>query len=279
MGMASKSASTMRSVTVFPPQPPKRDYTLHLPRILCLHGGGTNARIFKAQCRQLSAELRCDFRFVYAEGPWESEAGPDVVAVYGEWGPFKRWLRWSLEHPEITTEETVQELDKSLSAAVAVDDDNGATGEVVAVLGFSQGAKVAASLLYLQQVTGRSLGLNSADSKYRFGVLLAGSAPLVDLDLDGWDQPAAPDTQKDHDTLGPRPLKSEAHKLKVPTLHVHGLWDRGLGLHQKLLEEFCESQSTMLVEWKGEHRVILKRKDVLLVGNHIRKLANLSGIQ
>lgn len=259
---------------------PKRDYTLHLPRILCLHGGGTNARIFKAQCRQISAELRSDFRFVYAEGPWESQSGPDVVAVYGEWGPFKRWLRWSPEHPEITTEETVAELYKSLSAAVRADDDHGATGEVVAVLGFSQGAKVAASLLYRQQMTIKKLSRGSSDTNYRFGVLLAGSAPLVDLNPEHWDYAGSSEnTQNSHDILGPRPLDSVSHRLNIPTLHVHGLWDRGLKSHQELLERFCEPQSTMLVEWNGEHRIVLKRGDVSLVGDRIRELAALTGIQ
>lgn len=269
----------MSSVIVSPAARPREDSTRHLPRILCLHGGGTNARIFKAQCRQLSAELKSDFRFIYAEAPWESQAGPDVMAVYGEWGPFKRWLRWSPEHPEITTEETVAGLDKCLAAAVRADDARGATGEVVAVLGFSQGAKVAASLLYRQQVTGESLGRGSADSRYRFGVLLAGSAPLVDLDPDGWDHSElSEETQTGHDILGPRALDPESHRLSIPTIHVHGLRDKGLRLHRKLLEGFCEPGSTMLIEWDGDHRVTLKRKEVSLVASHVRKLAALTGI-
>jgi hypothetical protein len=34
------------------------DPCLHLPRILCLHGGGSNAKIFQAQCRKLNAQLK-----------------------------------------------------------------------------------------------------------------------------------------------------------------------------------------------------------------------------
>ena len=36
---------------------------LALPRLLCLHGGGTNARIFYSQTRALRAQLRSQFRF------------------------------------------------------------------------------------------------------------------------------------------------------------------------------------------------------------------------
>lgn len=50
--------------------------TLHLPRILCLHGGGTNAKIFHAQCRVLRAELKGIFRLCFAEAPFPSKPGP-----------------------------------------------------------------------------------------------------------------------------------------------------------------------------------------------------------
>jgi hypothetical protein len=58
---------------------------LGLPRILCLHGGGTNARIFRAQCCALINQLRHEFRLVFAQAPFNSEAGPDVLSVYSEW--------------------------------------------------------------------------------------------------------------------------------------------------------------------------------------------------
>lgn len=265
----------MQSVEVPPVAGLSKD---HLPRILCLHGGGTNARIFRAQCRQLSAQLEPDFRFIYAEAPWVSVAGPDVLAVYGQWGPFKRWLRWSPEQPEITTQETVEELHKCLAKAVEADDACGATGDVVAVLGFSQGAKLAASLLYWQQRSGQSLGLGAAESRFRFGVLLAGSAPLVDLGTDGQDSKEMyKDAQRGRDAIVPRALDCDTHKLSIPTLHVHGLQDKGLGLHRILLEEFCVLESTILIEWDGTHRVPLKRAEVSRVAGQIRKLARSTG--
>lgn len=67
------------------------DPTLHRPRILCLHGGGTNAHIFRAQCRSLSYALAPHFRLAYAEAPFLSDPGPDVASVYADCGPFKRW--------------------------------------------------------------------------------------------------------------------------------------------------------------------------------------------
>lgn len=55
---------------------------LKLPRILCLHGGGSNAQVFKSQCRVLSKQLHGLFRLCFVAAPWTSEAGPDVTSVY-----------------------------------------------------------------------------------------------------------------------------------------------------------------------------------------------------
>src|SRR4051812_12020558 len=72
--------------------PPPDPSTLHLPRILMLHGGGTNSRIFHMQCRSLDYHLKSPFRTVYVEAPLPSTAGPDVLTVYASCGPFKRWV-------------------------------------------------------------------------------------------------------------------------------------------------------------------------------------------
>ena len=86
--------------------------TLHLPRILCLHGGGTNARIFRAQCRALITQLESEYRLVFAQAPFDSHAGPDVLSVYSQWGPFRRWLRWRAEDMLIRPKDAVSEINK-----------------------------------------------------------------------------------------------------------------------------------------------------------------------
>ena len=257
--------------------PETEDPTLHLPRILCLHGGGTNARIFRAQCRGLNTQLKSDFRLVYAEAPFASQAGPDVMSVYSEWGPFKRWLRWRPEHPEIKAEDIVRNLDLSLEAAMRQDDEVGASGEWVALLGFSQGAKVCASLLYRQQIRAQTLGKTRASPSFRFGVLLAGRAPLISLDSDITLSPPLPDASQITDVkeFDRATLHNQGHVLRIPTIHVHGTRDPGLMLHRRLFEEFCGSESKTLIEWNGDHRVPLKFNDVSLVARQIQELARL----
>ncbi len=248
-----------------------QDRTLSLPRIMCLHGGGTNARIFRVQCRALITQLKSDFRLVFAEAPFASEAGPDVMSVYNQMGPFKRWFRWQPEHPYIHPEDAVRELDKCLEATKSQDDRLGATGEWIALLGFSQGAKLCASLLYRQQARAEANKNHAASPEYRFGILLAGRGPLISLDPALTLSPTLPNASQITDYT--QPLHHQGHILRVPTIHVHGLRDPGLEFHRQLFEEFCARDKKRLIMWNGEHRVPLKSNDVLLVANAIRQLA------
>ena len=258
---------------------PNEDHTLHLPRLLCLHGGGSNARIFQAQCRALRAELSHHFRFVFANAPFPSEPGPDVTSVYKNFGPYRRWLRSSPHQPYIPAQEAVEEIEDALALAMNESDCQGATGEWVGVLGFSQGAKMAASLLLRQQVCSAKLGKHFAPSNFRFAVLIAGRAPLVSLDPYLLSDPALLDASQLtlEQSPGFAPRCQEENVLRLPTIHVHGLEDPGLPLHQALLDEYC-SEEARLVEWDGKHRVPIKTKDVLPVVDAILDVAQATGV-
>lgn len=274
---------------------PGYDLGLDLPRILCLHGGGTNARIFRSQCRVLSTHLRGKFRLVFAEAPLSCNAGPDVLSVYKEWGPFKSWIPSALGCPEVDNHTAIELFKDALDKAMDEDDDLGATGPWVGLLGFSQGAKMCASLLFLQQLR-QMHGMKVNDRlDFRFGILLAGRAPLVALDLNlasmyGPDEMSEdstgvvdPNGEPVHNNAWLRRLTHGHHKtstrLHIPTVHVHGLRDPGLALHQKLLKECCENGSTRLMEWEGDHRVPIKTKDVTALVQHIQAMAIDAGIE
>ncbi|KAH7018066.1 serine hydrolase FSH [Microdochium trichocladiopsis] len=295
---AALPRATTTTTTHAPAQQPPRPTStnpLSKPRILCLHGGGTNARIFKAQCRVLSRVLDPWFRLVYAEAPFESQPGPDVLSVYADCGPFKRWLRWKPEHAAITDEDVVAAIDEALAEAMSEDDDAGATGEWVGLLGFSQGAKLAASLMFRQQVLlaspgglaqGRDNNKNSTGTsirpllspvEWKFAILHAGRAPLVNLlgeatfsssllsrpsQIGLADKPDDSGHHVPHDIMD---VASGKHMLDLPTVHVHGLQDVGIHLHRDLLDTYCTPGSAVLVEWDGAHRMPLKAGDVQLV--------------
>lgn len=238
--------------------------TLHLPRILCLHGGGTNARIFRAQCRVLSRRLEPYLRFAYAEAPFESEPGADVVSVYAGYCPFKRWLRSVPEHEEIDDRAALEAINKSIETSMEQDDRSGATGPWVGLLGFSQGARVAASLLLRRQNRAEKLGPAEAGTDWRFAVLMAGGPPIVSLDPDGPRSSMLSEPSQVGLSALPRleDIMTDEHILNLPTIHVHGLADPGLRLHRELLENYCSAESARVLEWSGAHRVPLKSMDV-----------------
>ena len=257
------------------------DSTLFLPRILCLHGGGTNARIFRMQCRVLEGSLRSAFRLVYAQAPFPAQPGSDVTSVYKKYGPFKAWQRSTLENPEHDAQDAADQIDAALNAAMRADDLRGATGEWVALLGFSQGAKIAASILYSQQVYQQWLRRRAfAWPDFRFALLMAGRGPLV------WLTPQMAMPQGLVDAAHPSmstyepilAVGSHEHVLRVPTIHVHGLQDPGLELHRKLLNQYCDPRSVSVLEWDGEHRVPIKTKNVNAVVEQVFFVARETGV-
>jgi pimeloyl-ACP methyl ester carboxylesterase len=255
---------------------------LHLPRILCLHGGGVNAEAFRLQCRGLFHSLNGTFRFVFPDAPYLSPADPGVMPTYAHLQPFRRWLRWQIEQPNPGPDAICQGIDMVLQEAMVNDNTMGATGDWVAIMGFSQGAKLAASLLLRQQLRAEKLGQDQAGSDFKFGILLAGRAPLVALDMDLTDSLALADA--DELTTGAFAqvtgsfLKGSDHVLRLPTLHVHGKKDPGVANHRRRLTDFCKAGTTRLVEWDGDHRVVIQAADVAAVANEIVALSKQTGV-
>ena len=243
---------------------------LALPRILCLHGGGVTGEIFRSQARALIRALP-SFRLVFADGPFFCDAGPGIVPVYEENGPFRRWLRWLPEHRDIDDETAIDEVMYSINNCK--DEDPG-TGPWVALLGFSQGAKLSASLLYDQQIHMEKEG--KADTDYKFGILLAGRHPLVCLS-ELSKSPALVSAGAQSEGFD-YPGKSE-HILKIPTIHVQGVKDDGLHLHKRLQNQYCDPASVTIIEWDGDHRVPLKKTDVDRIVAVIYKVAREQGVK
>ncbi|KAF2109419.1 serine hydrolase FSH [Lophiotrema nucula] len=264
--------------------------TKPFPRLLCLHGGGVNAAIFEAQSRSLIKHLQHSFRLVWADGPFFCDPHSDIISVYGSYAPFRRWLRWLKTHPEIDSESCIEEIGYAIRMAMEEDNREGGTGEWVGLVGFSQGAKLSASLLLEQQARE---GLAKKEGKkvigtgpigvsglnWRFGILLAGRAPLSNLN---------PEVQKSQALVSCANISEgfqfvkevdEQAILKKPTLHVHGMADPGLHLHQKLLDEYCEEGSAKVVEWEGAHRIVLKKNDVDRVVEAIYDIAEETGVK
>ncbi|KAI5305259.1 hypothetical protein KEM56_004883 [Ascosphaera pollenicola] len=230
--------------------------------------------------RKLRAKLVSHFRLVFVDGPFMCAAGPGVGMVYQHLDPFRRWLRWLPEHPEISGDAAVSEIDNAISQAVQEDNANGATGECVGLFGFSQGAMVCASLL-LRQQKGEHQGTPLGAFDFKFAVICAGRAPLVRFGK-GSDDPSMyhlgdPAGRTTVFTNWPSPddlpeVRKE-YMLHIPTVHVHGSKDGGLALHRKLMNLYCAPGSTELVQWSGDHRLPLRSDDVEAIVDQIINVA------
>jgi predicted esterase len=184
-----------------------------LPTILCLHGAGTNSAIFNVQTIRLQRALSSKFNFIFLDGPFPGPPGPGVLPVFESCGPFLRWTR-------SPADSNLPEETKTLITTVCKET------EFVGVLGFSQGAKLAAGLLLEQQVRGRK--------GFRFGVLLMGVSPPLVSGLS--------DEQR-------------ATKIAVPSVVVLGKEDPWRNEGRRLYDEFWETGKANLLELEIGHRL------------------------
>lgn len=234
-----------------------------------------NAEVFRMQSRSFIKAFQNHFRLVFADAPFLCEPGPGIVPVYEDYGPFRRWLRWLPEHSKIDSEVATDEIWWQLNDAMETDNKAGATGEWIGLFGFSQGAKLSASLLYEQQYRNTLKAANKLSKEdekkpnFRFAVLLAGRAPLVSLRSETDDVLALVSAAEISEGADVVEVDGDDHILKIPTIHVHGLQDSGLHLHRRLQKQYCDADSVTLVEWDGAHRVPFKSADVKLVTDAI----------
>jgi hypothetical protein len=192
--------------------------------------------------------------------------------VFEDFGPYYRWLQ-PPHNEELDDNLVIDKIWLQLSTAMDNDAAQGADGPWVGLLGFSQGAKLCISLLFDQQVrveaarSGDIKALVEPKTTWKFGVVMAGSAPPVKFSEYGTGYKClvnAAEAREGEETV---PLLDDAeeeaqeHKLHIPTIHVHGLEDSGLHLHQQLLNQM-DRDAVTLVEWDGNHRLPIKHVDV-----------------
>ncbi|KAF5683759.1 fusarin C cluster-oxidoreductase [Fusarium circinatum] len=187
----------------------------HLPRLLCLHGGGASSQIMRVQLAKLERALSKSFQLIYLEGPLNSAPGPGVLPFFENCGPYSCWVS----------------DDNSLSPEDKKDDEANAiayiksfilqNGPFAGVLGFSQGARAAASILLEQQ-------RETFTHDLLFGVFLCGTFPTF--------------IHKDTE-------------IRLPTLHVLGLSDPWYSQGQKLLSQSSHQSIKRVIKFDGGHHI------------------------
>lgn len=209
-----------------------------LPAILCLHGGGSNATVFKIQCRRLIWCLEGRFRFVFAQGPHEGTPGFGMLPVFASCAPFYRWTTRKFTIGESDIEETpeaeVQLIDDTLTRVM---EENGGTGTFAGIIGFSQGARLVPGLLLRQLVEHRDR-LGGSRWRFKFGVMVGGPYPPICV------HPG---------------VKIDDYELlkKTPTVHAWGREDHILAGCRQLHAQ-CDGDECFQMEFEGGHHMPLK---------------------
>lgn len=235
---------------------------------------GVTAEIFRLQSRGFIASLAPHFRLVFADGPFLSEMHEDLKVVYGSMGPCRRWARWVEHHPPIDNDFCVEQMEQSLETAM---DADAGTGEWVGVLGFSQGAKLAFSILLENQMAEQAdpSTRGFAGARWKFGIIMAARAPPYTLSArtkgnQYFLPPGEVPREEDYDT------SSNPHLLQKPTLHVHGLQDPSLELHRTMLQDYCDPSFAELIEWNAGHRLAFRSEDIKKITDGILRAAKVS---
>ncbi|KAL9138289.1 MAG: hypothetical protein Q9175_000515 [Cornicularia normoerica] len=211
--------------------------TNHLPRLLCLHGGGTSAMIFKIQTRRLQWALRSTFKFVFADGPFPSGAGPGVLPAFAGCEPYYSWLKPGSQTPEQDQRRVRHVLRKVMK-------DDG--GEFVGLLGFSQGARLTAGLLADQEERNAAEGMPD----WKFGVMLCGSFPPLSLSL-----ARTPSTKPSQgiDEHGETREPGDDEIIHVPSVLVRGTLDPHCEKGRRLVKYFDPETAIVMAFKMGHH--------------------------
>lgn len=196
------------------------------PKILCLHGAGSNARIFSAQTARLNLALEPHFDLVYPDAPIECAAGPGILPIFEGEEPFRRWHR---ERDEVGGD-AAQHAAQMERVRLLLVGEVAARGPFAGVLGFSQGAKTALQLLLLQEEEALDVGVG-------FGVFVCGTTPPEDL-------------------LAARRKEGveAARVVRVPTVHVIADADPWRAKSEDM-PAYCDRGTTKVFRFKGGHHM------------------------
>lgn len=219
--------------------------------LLCLHGTGSSANIFRLQLAKFRLALKNDFEFVFMDAPYPASAGPGVLPVFAGAGPFHGWFGGQ----GATIDGRLDTINAAVKAAIDKwqSSKRNAKAQIVGVLAFSEGALVASMLCWQQQL-GRLPWLPTLN----FATLIccffpdeAGAHMLADSTARG----------------------SEKALIEVPTLHIHGRQDFCLARAQKLVAEHYRPDFAEVIEFEGGHQVPNRREDCGEAIKHIMRVA------
>lgn len=233
--------------------------------LLCIHGAGCSPAIFRVQLSKLRAALREDFEFVYVTAPFPSSAGPGILPVFADLGPYYSWFESSSGNnsngPSVG--ERLAAVHDPIRRTIVDWQTQHPHIPIVGAIGFSEGALVTTLLLWQQQM-GRLPWLP------RMSVAML---------ICPWYQDEASQYMRnevmeihddDHDSKDTE--WQEELVIRIPTLHLQGRDDFALAGSKMLVARHFSPREAQVLEFAGQHQFPNRPRDVLEVINRFRKL-------
>lgn len=209
-----------------------------------LHGSGSSAAIFGIQTHLLAKELSKRFDLVFLDAPTPSAPGPGVLPLFADMDGYYRWLTPEGKSASLRFAEL---FDVAYYIEKQLDAQNIKPSEVVAFLGFSQGALVALAMLAL-----RLMGQSEWDN-LRFCVAIGAGTSGNAAQMDG--------IRKMMGMLA-RMLGREDGKFSGYSVQATGLRDQWYK-DGRQLANMCAREKTKTMDYREGHVVPRQRKEVL----------------
>ncbi|KAI9667965.1 MAG: hypothetical protein M1821_000785 [Bathelium mastoideum] len=218
------------------------------PLVACFHGGGSTGEIFNIQCARLQRLLKDELEFIFFDGPFKRPAGPGVLPIFEDYGPFRSWFKdW--ENLENTDGGGFDASGKDgVQRAWEMMEERAPKEEWIGVMGFSQGTRAAGGLLLDQQ---RRLKENDSNGfNLRFGILCMPAGSVMET----------------------ANTKFQEQPITIPSLHLHGLKDEFVDYSKKQTSTYYSPDTRNLFEIDYHHAMPWAADDLNHFAELIKKL-------
>ncbi|TLD19850.1 hypothetical protein PspLS_09591 [Pyricularia sp. CBS 133598] len=225
------------------------------PKILCLHGAGSSAAIFKVQLRRFIKAFNDRFEFVFANAPFECGIGPGMHPTFSGSGPFYRWQceESNSEHLGLTEQDINREREivRDHLGNILMKPTN---APFVGVMAFSQGCGIATGLLLDQYELGRLWGHCPT---FQFACLMCATYPPLTLLT----------SRERDDSLSTK-------TVSIPSLSVVGTMDPYNVQSRKMYDQHWKGPKAKCIEFDGGHHVPTAHLDVEKIFGALKPLTD-----
>ncbi|MCJ1278053.1 hypothetical protein MMC21_005867 [Puttea exsequens] len=223
------------------------------PVLVMLHGSGSSAAIFSIQTHSLAKELSKKYDLVFLDAPMLSTPGPGILPLFADMPGYYRWLD---PEDKSASRRFAELFDVAYYIKIQLDAQNVKRSEVVAFLGFSQGALVALAMLALRLVE------QSEWENLRFCVAIGAGTSGNVAQMDGV-----------RDMMGTLSTMVGREDSKFPgySVQASGLRDQWYK-DGRQLASMCARDTTETMDYREGHVVPRQKNEVLKLVRLIRSI-------